>query len=160
MHFYTNFRPEDGIHASFGFGFGFEPVLSNLRNTPTQFFEYSYRRYLKGFGLSINSSNFGQCTVVRTDRIFRPILMVWYLHSNQTDTLGGLPKDLNFTNAARFVRLTSAPNLQVTSPQISISRILRDSCDKRLPQYCIVQLSQLHYWSLRASRPPNFSTLY
>jgi hypothetical protein len=62
--------------------FGFEPVLSNLRNTPTQFFEYSYRRYLKGFGLSINSSNFGQCTVVRTDRIFRPILMVWYLHSN------------------------------------------------------------------------------
>jgi hypothetical protein len=36
-----------------GFGFGFEPVLSNLRNTPTQLSKYSYRRYLKGFGLSI-----------------------------------------------------------------------------------------------------------
>jgi hypothetical protein len=31
-------------NGGFGFDFGFEPVLSNLRNTPTQLSEYSYSK--------------------------------------------------------------------------------------------------------------------
>ena len=43
---------------------------------------YNYPLLLKGYWLSINRIDFGQCTVVRTDRLFRPILTVCHLHSN------------------------------------------------------------------------------
>ena len=54
----------------------FEPDLNELRSNPTQFAEYSYGQYLKWYWLSIKRTDFAQCAVVRTDRLFRPILTV------------------------------------------------------------------------------------
>ena len=128
--------------------FVFEPVLSNLRNTPTQLSEYSDRWYLKGYRLSIKGSDFGLVQMcVRTDILDQHCTVDTYTRIRQTHRAllyeiklykynsKRRPLDCNFTNAARFVWQTSAPKLY--------SVVVNIPC-----------------WSLRAIMLPNFSNLY